>query len=128
MIGKKKFYENMENFSWEDGFTENLEKWFACFEYTLKHLNKDFNKSLTKSLFWDFEMSNSKMFWIENNPEYKHLKNKYKELFEKFSDDAEYCSDRMSFDRLFRLHWLFREIYNTELTEYRYGSINEKAI
>lgn len=123
MISKKKYYETMASFSWKDGFGVNHKKWFECFEYSLRNLDKGFTKALAKTLFYRFEMSNAAMFHIENHPAYAPLKDQPKKLFEEFADDVHYCSDRMCFDRLFRLHWLFLQTYSKQMWDFELGGV-----
>lgn len=113
-----KYYETITSF--EDvgmNFEKVHDRWFGCFTYILEKFNTGFNKDSIKSLFYDFDMENWRTMHLENT-EYKDKSKQ--ELFESFAGECWYTSDRMSYDRLFRTHWLFRKAFHDELTRYRY--------
>jgi hypothetical protein len=96
---------------------ETLHKiWYSCFEYFLKR--KGFNKKSIKELFYGFEMSNWKAMHKENT-EYKDYTKE--QFITAFCAECNYISDRMSYDRLFRAHWLFRQAFEEELVEKKFN-------
>lgn len=96
------------------------EKWFLCFSEVLKLFNKGFNEDSIKALFYEFDMANWKALHLENT-EYK-TKTK-KELLDSFLRECYYISDRLSFDRLFRTHWLFKQVFDKELSKYYWDNV-----
>lgn len=107
-MNKKEYYNivcgGLHNIHQEGTFNELYKAWRKAFCYVLKR-QSGMSKKSAKHLFKYFEMQNSKMFWKDNNPEYSN--HTQEELEQSFLSDVSYCSDRMSYDRLFRCHWLF---------------------
>jgi hypothetical protein len=115
---KNQYYKIMSNFDKDMSFEELHEKWFKCFDYILRLFKVGFNKKSIKSLFYDFDMENWKAMHKENSVEYKdHTK---EQLIDEFCGECDYISDRTSYDRLFRTHWLFRQAFEKEIDKIRY--------
>ena len=100
-----------------DTFEEILPNWRLCFSYFL--LPKGFEEPAIKDLFFEFEMDNWKALHKENTRYAGYSK---EELIESFKAECSYISDRMSYDRLFRAHWLFRQAFRNELNVIRFPS------
>jgi len=88
------------------------EKWFYCFHYTLKRWG--FNNKSIKDLFNEFLMVNWEALHLENTSYVGYSK---EELKESFRHECHYVSDRMSFDRLFRTHWLYLQAFSEDIYE-----------
>lgn len=99
------------------GFDEIHEKWLNCFAYILKSFDVDFSYKSINSLFYFFEMDNWKTMHQENT-EYKNYTKE--ELIDSFGNECHYISDRCTYDRLFRAHWLFRTAFNDEINKMLY--------
>lgn len=122
---KTEYYELVENFKLTMKFKEVHEKWYKCFSYILKSFKVGYTEKTIKSLFYDFEMCNWKAMWKENS-EYKgHSK---KQMFESFISECSYVSDRTSYDRLFRTHWLFLNTFEKEIHKVKYPELNLKFL
>jgi hypothetical protein len=69
---------------------------------------------------WGENGHNWEQLWLSENPDYKNAT--VSEIYQDFTTEAMYISDRMSLDRLFRTHWLYNvfkklvadEIYKTK--------------
>jgi hypothetical protein len=118
IIDEDSFYNIM--CSWYDGaqFDVNHQKWMDCFNYYLTTLGYN-NKSI-ESLFYDFEMCNWTAMHIENT-RFKEMSPE--QLVLDFTGECEYICDRMSLDRLFRTHWVFRQAYKCDLDRISYPLI-----
>lgn len=117
---KEKFYEAMEGFNEEMQFKEVHKTWFKCFSTALKSFEKSFSDEAIKSLFYYFDMEN----WTalhQDNTEYKG-KSQH-EMFKEFIGECGYISDRMSYDRLFRAHWLFKQAFYKEMNAVKYPEL-----
>jgi len=114
---EKQYYELMENFEPEQGFETIHKNWLDCWKFMLKSFKVGYTDKIIEHLFYHFEMSNSKMFWKEFNPEYKDLTNE--EMLKRFCGECSYISDRYSYDRIFRTHWLFLEVFKEELSRFK---------
>lgn len=82
--------------------SKNLHLWEGLFKEVLK--NWGFDKNAQNTLF---EWGNHGHNWTklhENDSEKSMPAN---EVLESFFAEVDYCSDRMSMDRLFRCHWLY---------------------
>lgn len=79
-----------------------------------------FKKKSINSLFYDFDMSNWEALHKENT-EYKNYTKS--ELIESFASECSYISDRASYDRLFRTHWLFRNAFEKEMNNIRFPGV-----
>lgn len=111
-ISKVYYYKLMEDMHNYKDFETLHENWRKCFEYILKSFNCGFTSEAIDNLFYNFNMLNWKELWIENS-EYKNYSKE--KLIESFTLECFYISDRTSFDRLFRTHWLFRKAFYEEL-------------
>lgn len=103
-ITEKKYYDLMCNFSTNMKRKELIKKWYLCFYYICKEINMCFTDSVIHSLFYHFGMDNWKDLHLENTI-YKGKRKKT--LLKAFCSEAHYICDRVSYDRLFRTHWLF---------------------
>lgn len=119
----KQFYKIVENLKPEMSFEEIHSKWLTCFKYMLKSFKVGYTDKICEHLFYNFDMENGKMFWKEHNPEYKDCTKE--QLIDKFCRDLSYISDRYSYDRIFRVHWLFRWAFRDELNKVKYPSLFE---
>ena len=123
MITEKEYYDLMYNFSNKSMSFEDIhDKWYKCFDYFLRRLKIGYNKKIIDSLFYDFDMENWNAMHQENT-EYRGLSKE--ELIGEFAGEAHYISDRMSYDRLFRTHWLFKQAFYNELSRIKYPSLYE---
>lgn len=96
---------------YKDIFDDVYDLWYEYFKTSMRMLGIKRNKSI-KTLFDGWDMQNWKAMHLDSS-EYQH--NSRDELFHIFSSEAEYMADRMSFDRLFRTHWLFKKVYKDEI-------------
>lgn len=85
---------------WESLFKEVLRKWGIS------------KKSADLLFKWGEYGYNWEKLW-ENEEEKNMTSSK---MLDKFYSEVEYCSDRMSYDRLFRCHWLYNH-YNLKIKE-----------
>jgi hypothetical protein len=110
----------MENMGLYYKFKEAEEKWLKCFQYLLKQWG--FTSKNSMQLFYNFSMTNWPDLHLENT---EYAGNSKNELFNKFCEECNYCSDRMTFDRLFRTHWLFLQAFEKEMEDrvYKYGAV-----
>lgn len=115
---KNDFYGLMCTFDANQDFNTIHQNWKTCFTEYFRRLKLGFSNRAIEDLFYNFEMSNWDGFHIENT-EY-HGKTKA-ELIEYFCYETKYISDRMSYDRLFRTHWLFKQAFRKELFNLKYG-------
>lgn len=115
---KKHYYTLMGDLG--EGFDEIHKNWFWCFSYILKSFNAGFTNKAIKSLFYDFDMANWKAMHKENSEYAEYDK---EALLDEFFGEASYISDRTSYDRLFRTHWLFRQAFYDELNVVRFPSL-----
>lgn len=100
-IKEKKYYKLMNNFD----KSKNIKKdWYKCFKWILKDICPAYSDEVVNSLFKNFTMDNWKALHKENT-EYKDETKD--ELFESFRCECIYISDRWSYDRLFRTHWIY---------------------
>ena len=101
-------------------FNELKFLWFACFSYVLRDFNSGFNFQSSFSLFWYFDMENWAALHKENT---EYVDYSQKRLKNSFLNEINYCSDRMSFDRLFRCHWLFKNVYSKNIWNERFNKL-----
>lgn len=119
---ENEFYEIMESkISEAETFDALHELWRSAFIYMFKSFKVGFSDKSINHLFDNFRMENSKMFWKENNPEYKDRSDE--ELIEIFKGECSYISDRYSYDRIFRTHWLFLRAFHDEFNHYLYPEL-----
>jgi len=112
-----KLLNTMSKYKLED-FDQIHKYWFKTFNFILK--NWGFNKKARHELFYWWDMDNWKAMHLDKSEYKKCSKEK---LFDHFLGDTNYCSDRMSYDRLFRCHWLFRKIFDKELRKYIFNTL-----
>jgi len=113
------YYDLMCNFGRLDTFEEVNKHWFKCFSYILLRLCKHYNREVIKDLFINFSMEN----WGALHREVTEYSDTSKEeLKEEFDSECNYIADRISYDRLFRTHWLFRQVYEKELWDLMWGT------
>ena len=121
MNTKEQFYSTMNKFESSMTFKQIHKEWYKCFSYWLKSIELGFSDEAIKSLFYDFDMENWTAMHKENT-EYKDDSNNI--LIGHFCGECSYIMDRMSYDRLFRTHWLFRQGFNDELNKVRFPNIS----
>jgi hypothetical protein len=117
---KKQYYEIMCNMDTKRSFKVLHENWFRCFEYILKSFKVGFTKKVIHSLFYNWTMENWTAMHQEET-EYKGYTKK--KLIGAFCGECCYISDRVSYDRLFRTHWLFLRSFENELNKIRYPNL-----
>lgn len=83
------------------------DNWKIIFECVLKEMK--FSDYSIKLLFENGKCGHNWRVLHKENTKYAEIGEK--DIFKNFQFDLEYSSDRMSFDRLFRLHWLFNESF-----------------
>lgn len=95
-------------------FMENYQDiklaWKEYFDRSLLDIGLD-QKSIDV-LFTKWEMGNWRAMHIETSEYKDHSKN---DLYRVFTNDLEYISDRISLDRIFRNHWLYRQIFYNDI-------------
>ena len=116
---ESQYYDTMTGFKSSMTFDEIHKKWFKCFSYILKKFNVGYNSKIIKDLFYGFAMQNWDLLQF-NNSKYCTLTDI--KLLDTFAGECIYISDRTSYDRLFRTHWLFLVAFegnmNSEATKY----------
>lgn len=113
-MNKQEYYQLMENMNEKDKFPVLLEKWKKCFHFVLLSFNVGFTEQSINSLFEDWDMENWKEMWLENSEYKDYSKDR---LIATFCNECGYISDRVSYDRLFRTHWLFKKAFYDELKQ-----------
>ena len=108
------YYDLMENMG--DDFETIHANWKKCFAHILNELST-FTPESIESLFYHFDMDNWPALHQENT-EYKDMSKE--QLSDAFKGQCWYISDRISYDRLFRTHWLFRQAFKEELRNFIY--------
>ena len=111
-ITEKEYYTKMNSFSAKTSMKKLREDWFDCFSFVLRDRKVGYTIKTIVDIFEDFEMVNGEMFHLENHPTLKNADRGC--LIEEFTGDCKYTADRMSYDRLFRIHWLFLNIMATD--------------
>lgn len=117
---KDDYYKLICSLDPKSNFKTMHKKWFQCFDYVLRSFKAGHNAKTIKSLFYDFDMDNWEALHKENT-QYKNYSKK--KLIETFCVECNYISDRTSYDRLFRCHWLFKEAFKKEWMEMKYEFI-----
>lgn len=117
MLTKKEYYRRMYNFDELKKFKTIHRQWHECFGYILRQWRCGYTEKSIDSLFYDWEMSNWKALWQENSEFAGKTKS---ELLEVFCGECFYMCDRPSYDRVFRAHWLFRQVFKRELVKICY--------
>lgn len=119
---EKEYYEIMcETIYKYKSFKKVHELWYKCFIYGMGKLK--ISKSAANNLFYNFLMNNWTALHKEKT-EYKDYSTS--QLLESFKGECHYISDRLSFDRIFRAHWLFLQVYNSQMDKIRYSNIYKK--
>lgn len=108
------YYDTMATMIENKNFESMLDDWYACFDYILSSFRAEYTGGIISDLFFNFSMCNWNALHIENT-EYATLTQE--ELRTKFAYECSYMSDRTSYDRLFKAHWLFLNAYPTEMNE-----------
>lgn len=122
-ITEDTYYDLMCEMSTDMDFDELYKRWFSCFLYILKSFKVGYTFTVASSLFFDFHMMN----WIDLHKENSEYKDYTKEkLIESFCGECHYICDRVSYDRLFRTHWLFIQAFDKILDVIRYGDLEIK--
>lgn len=93
-------------------FEEIYALWYEFFEKSMRAMGIR-SRQASKLLFEEWEMENWKNMHLENSVYAEYNRDR---LYQSFSGDVNYISDRISFDRLFRAHWFFRQVFMDELT------------
>lgn len=117
-ITETEYYNLMSTFDTNMNFDEIHEKWYKCFHYILRSFKVRFLDKTIHSLFYDFDMENWTALHKENT-EYKD--DSRKDLIKFFCIECGYISDKASYDRLFRTHWLFKNAF-----QYKFWNLTER--
>lgn len=116
-ISEEEYYKKMHNMRKLKTFKSIHKNWYECFNYILRSYKVSFTDRAINSLFYNFDMQN----WTALHLDKTEYKNYSKEdLLEEFFGECSYISDRTSYDRLFRTHWLFRRAFDSELDRIRF--------
>lgn len=102
---RKKYYNLVNEFAQLKNQQEILDKYPKMFEAICIYCFK-LPKRIRKDLFYDLVKGNWTHLW-ETKEEKKMT---IAELCEQLKWDVFYCSDRMSWDRLCRIHWNWQRI------------------
>ena len=102
---RKKYYNLVNEFVLLKDQQKVLDKYPKMFEAICIYCFK-LPKRIRKDLFYELAQGNWKHFW-ETDEEKKMT---IAELCEQLKWDVFYCSDRMSWDRLCRIHWNWQRI------------------
>ena len=96
--------------------------WYKCFAYTLKSFKAGYTDKAIAHMFRYFDMCNWEQFHLDNS-KYKDIPEEIREevMYKDFCGECRYVYDRMSYDRLFRVHWLFLQIYEKEISDLHFG-------
>lgn len=119
-----KYYDMCSNISDNIKDAKQIEKdWKWIFIHIITEMLPSLTEEDAEVMFNKYEMCNFKP-WNKDNTEYAHLSKE--EMLKEFKDDLYYCSDRMTFDRLFRCHWLYQQCIPDEL--YRLNQEEEERV
>lgn len=102
---RKKYYNLVNEFVWLKDQQKVLDKYPKMFEAICIYCFK-LPKRIRKDLFYELAQGNWNHLW-ETDEEKKMT---IAELCEQLKWDVFYCSDRMSWDRLCRIHWNWQRI------------------
>lgn len=111
-ITRKKYYKLVNEFH----HLENSQEIIAAYPHMFKaicHYWFHLSNHTTKSLFQDLGYGNWKHLWETDEEKERTIYELCKEL----KSEVFYCSDRMTWDRLLRVHWLWQRIQDRELRE-----------
>ncbi len=86
--------------------------WRWIFVHILTEMLPSITEDDAEVIFNGFDMCNFKP-WHKENTKYKDFS--IEGMLKEFKSELYYCSDRMTFDRLFRCHWLYRQSIPDEL-------------
>lgn len=118
VLTETEYYNAIGNLG--DTFTEIHTNWYNIFNYILLSVNNEFTTSVVSSLFYEFDMENWKALWQENT---EYADKSKVDLLETFKFEVSYISDRTSFDRLFRTHWMFLNSFRDNLNIIKYPTL-----
>jgi len=122
------FYVFKTNRMYVDKFEEIDKLWYEYFSFTIRELGVNTKKAID-ALYYDWDMDNWEAMHFSKS-EYKSYNRD--EVYTAFYGDADYISDRISFDRLFRIHWFFKKCFHDEILCQRYEwykeDLDEKII
>ena len=114
---EKEYYSTMTTMHKYKSFKILHKNWHQCFSYILKGYKKGYTKKIVDSLFYDWDMLN----WTSMHKERTEYASYSKDqLLQAFQSECAYICDRATYDRLFRTHWLFKNIFETELDKIRF--------
>lgn len=117
---EEEYYDLMHTIDEKETFEDIHDSWYKCFSYIMMKLMPGVTEEGIKSIFYHFEMSN----WKDLHKENSEYSNQTKwDLVDKFCGECRYISDRFSYDRLFRTHWLFYRAFDDELTKIKYPEL-----
>ena len=102
----KKYYDIINSFNKLETQEEILREYPILFDIIVKH-NFKIKKCERKRMFETLCYGNWKRLWeTEDETSLKTVKDYCEEL----QGEIFYCSDRMSWDRLIRIHWIYQTI------------------
>ena len=110
---ESEYYKAMSSFDSKMPPEEVAALWRRCFAYILRSYKLGFTEKAIERLFEDFEMCNWPALHRDKCLETKDMSTM--ELRGWFASECHYISDRASFDRLFRTHWLYNIAYRWEV-------------
>ena len=111
-ISRKKYYKLVNEFEYLENSQDIIDaypcifKAICCYWFHLPH-------HTTKSLFVNLGYGNWEHLWETEEEE----KETIDELCETLRGEIFYCSDRMSWDRLLRIHWIWQRIQRRKRDE-----------
>lgn len=102
-ITRKKYYNMINEFCGRKSWRLIVDYYPQLFEAICRY-NFKLPKRIIKSMFTDLCYGNWKRLW-ETEEEHKKT---VSDLCEDLRCEVGYCSDRMSWDRLIRIHWIWQ--------------------
>lgn len=114
-LSEKKYYDYMCEMGEciaNESFEELHSRWFNCFAYSLRKLDPSIPLTTIRALFYDWDMDNWEALH-QDKTEYAGME--YGALLDSFDGECNYICDRVSWDRIFRVHWLFKRAFNKRL-------------
>ena len=113
-ITRKKYYKMVNQFSHLENDQDVIDMYPKMFE-ALCCYNFHLPKRIVKSLFEDLGYGNWEHLWCTE----EEKKRTISEWCEYLRWEVFYCSDRMTWDRLLRTHWLWQNIqFKLQMEEY----------
>lgn len=88
--------------------------WLKIFATMLAAIDDSMGERTVKCLYFGFQMQNWEILHKENT---KYRNYTQEEFLAEFKSEVLYICDRLSLDRIFRTHWLFRQAYAEDLAE-----------